>query len=72
MRVVAVPLPPIELGEDLIERILLAVIRTLGGYDPPHLAFQSCNLEMDNEVHNCRFVDTNGDQITSTAPPFSL
>ena len=49
----------IELGEDLIERVLLAVIRTLDGDDPPPLAFQSCDLEMDDEVHNFRFVDTN-------------
>ena len=53
------PLRSIELGEDLIERILFAVIRTLGGYDPPPLAFQSCDLEMDDEVHDFRFVAAN-------------
>lgn len=47
------------MGEDLIERILLAVIRTLDGYDPPALAFQSCDLEMDDQVHNFRLVGTN-------------
>ena len=49
----------IELREDLIERVLLAVIRTLDGYDPPPLAFQSCDLEMDDEVHKFRSVGTN-------------
>jgi hypothetical protein len=45
------PLPSIELTEDLIEGVLLAVIRTLDGYDPPPLVFQSCNLEMDDQGH---------------------
>jgi hypothetical protein len=49
----------VELGEDLIERVLLAVIRTLDGYDPPPSAFQSRDLEMDDEVRNFRAVDTN-------------
>ena len=53
------PLPSVELGEDLIERVLLAVTQTLDRYDPPPLAFQSCDLEMDDEVHDFRFVGTN-------------
>jgi hypothetical protein len=57
--VVVVAFASIKLREDLIERVLLAVIRTLDGYDPPPLAFQSRDLEMDDEVHNLRAVDTN-------------
>jgi hypothetical protein len=51
--------PSIELGEYLMERVLLAVIRTLYGHDPLPLAFQSCDLETDGEVHDFRFVGTN-------------